>query len=116
MSDGDNCYLAFAEYAMANPQNCLPKLNVVHRSDQWAVTHIEHLIPLDAANATKLKHWWREIITAWRTSSPLPCPKDWSQVANDLRQIAIDRGCSFDMKEVNAMQRGYTVVFTDPLN
>lgn len=73
-------------------------------------------MPLSSVNASAINQWWNAIVTAWKTKGPLPCPKDWSEVANALRPIAREGRCEFDMKEVNAMQRGNTVVFTDPLN
>jgi hypothetical protein len=116
VSDGDFCYIAFAEYAQANQSTCVPKLQVVHRTLQWAVTHIEFLQPLDAVNAAAIAAWWQAYVAARRQGAPAPQPTAWSALAAALGPIAIQRKCGFDMKEANAMQRGADVVFTDPLN
>ena len=116
VSDGDACYLLFADYAAASPEDCLPALSVVHRTRQWAVTHVERLDPLDAASSAALDAWWVALVAAWRSGGPLPPPAEWTDLATRLRPIAAAGGCGFDMKPANAMRRGASVVFIDPLN
>ncbi|MGC4409953.1 hypothetical protein D4A92_07655 [Rhizobium rosettiformans] len=115
VSDGDQCYLAFVDYVITNPMDCLPNLENVYRSQAWAVTHIEHLDVLSESNGTQLLKWWESFIAARRNNMQVPLPADWSQVACALQPIASEGGCGFDVKKINAMQRGSTVVFTDPL-
>jgi len=115
VSEADLCYLAFATYAQSNPQTCLPTLTIVHHGNNWAVIHIEMLEPLNTINADRVLTWWSDYITARKNGLTLPAPTDWSALANALGLIASSGNCGFDMKSANAMQRGSTVVFTDPL-
>ena len=116
VSDGDPCYLAFADYAAKYPSQCLPKLQVVYRNGQWAVTHIELLRPLDSKDADEVKAWWDLYIAAKKSGCTPPPPAGWSALADALGPIACREGCRFDMKCENAMQRNGVVVFIDPLN
>jgi hypothetical protein len=116
VSDGDDCYLAFVDYVLATPQDCLPILESVYRSDQWSVTHIERLEPLSDRNAAAVNQWWAALEQALKQNLPLPSPKNWSDVIVALLPIARAGSCNFDMKTANAMQRGSTVVLIDPLN
>lgn len=115
VSDGDDCYLAFANFAAANPAPCLPDLRVVYQNGQWSVVHIELLAPLDSGNEAAVSTWWIDYQAAAKSKSARPAPADWSALADSLRPIASLGACGFDMKSENAMQRGATVVFTDPL-
>jgi hypothetical protein len=116
VSDGDRCYLLFADYASSHPTECVPKLAVVYRTDQWAVTHTEFLAPLDQDNSSSVEARWQQYMAARKQGSSTPIPAEWSAPADALQPLAIGDKCCFDMKQENAMQRGNVVVFVDPLN
>ncbi len=116
VSEGDNCYLAFASYAMAHRSSCTPNLQIVFQNSLWAVTHIEHLQPLVPANIAAIGAWWAAYLVAKKAKASPPLPAEWSGLADALWPIASNGNCGFDMKPANAIQRGQTVVFIDPLN
>ncbi len=116
VTDGDDCYLAFAEYASDHPQECLPKLEIKHRDDQWAVIHIEKLNLLSDDNSKFLMEWWDRYLVARKKNSTLPSPKNWSDFVTRMFDLAKNCGCDIDIKPNNAMQRGSTLVFIDPLS
>lgn len=116
VSEVDDCYMEYAYYAEKSLLDCVPKLKVIYKSEDWFVTHIEFLSALSSDNIIKVRDWFNSYINAKKNNSNLPEPKEWSKLADDLRKIAQDNKCGgFDMKPDNAMQRGSTVVFTDPL-
>ena len=114
--DGDRCYMAFADFALAHPSNCLPALRFAHRTEQWAVLHIERLKPLDARNASAFDKWLVAFLASGKAGTSPPPPEAWSTVAASLRKIAISHNCGMDLKMDNVMQRNGTLVFSDPLN
>jgi hypothetical protein len=116
VSEADDAYLAFVQFAYSNPSYCLPVVTLIHKGENWAVTHIELLNTLNSAAAASVATWWAGYIAAKKSNLPPPEPAEWSNMAEALRSLAISNRYGFDMKSENAMQRlDGTIVFTDPL-
>jgi hypothetical protein len=116
VSEGDDAYLAFVRFVLANASPCLPVVTLIHQSQNWAVIHIELLVKLSPAASALVATWWAGYVAAKKSKSPLPPPAEWSNTADCLQAVAIANNCGFDMKADNAMQRlDGTIVFTDPL-
>ncbi|WP_455985129.1 hypothetical protein [Methylorubrum extorquens] len=117
VTDGDDCYLAFANYAENNPLSCLPLLKIVYRGSGWGVIHIEHLSQLSSEKADEVRKWWEEYVSSKKANSPSPSPQVWSDLMDDIWLIAKSHRCGFDFKAENVMQRSRTgeVVFVDLL-
>lgn len=116
VTDGDDCYLTFAKYASAHPQQWLPNLEIKHIGTKWAVIHIEKLDELDPHNANSLIKWWSDYNVASKAGNTLPSPKIWSDFASEMFRLGRSCACYVDIQTKNAMQRGSTLVFIDPLS
>lgn len=116
VSDGDQCYLAFADYVAENWTPFLPKLDSIFRGEKWAVTRVEYLTPLNAKDAVRVNDWVDDYLNFRRGNQSPPLPTEWSTVLDDLFNIAMTCGCGLDLKPDNWMLRGDRIVLTDPLN
>jgi hypothetical protein len=116
VSEADDAYLAFVQFASSNPSSCLPVVTSIHQGQNWAVTHIEILNTLKPEAASLVATWWASYLASKKSNLPLPEPAEWSNMAEALRNVAISNQCCFDIKSDNVMQRpDGTIVFTDPL-
>lgn len=116
VSDGDECYLLFVDYAVANWTAALPKLVNLYRGGNWAVTRIEFLMQLSVGDAAHIVAWKDDYVDCRRKNLSRPLPYERSAALDDLFAIAIKHDCGMDLKPDNWMRRGDTIVLTDPMN
>lgn len=116
--ENDACYMAFANYAQANPQPCLPDLTFAHTANGWAVIHIERLSPIPEAVYPEVDRWWTDWCLSVRTKGARPEPLEWSDLFDALRPLASAGSCGLDVKPDNVMVRPGTgeIVFMDPMS